>query len=95
MVDETGTQSAGWTTIKEVMDGELRSPGAPPQTPEFSALLPGSIHVGTGERSSPAIPASGSALGSLSSVALSSVRLGGSVSNDRLFTIYRDTKHST
>ena len=47
------------------------------QAPEFFALVQGWLgHAGGGERfRSPAIPASGSALGSLSSVALSSVRL--------------------
>jgi len=59
-----------------------RAAGAPPQTPAFNALLPGC----SGRRASdsgPPIPASGSALGSLASVALSSVRLMSSVARRR------------
>src|SRR5215471_6375578 len=63
----------GWARL---LSRRARS-GALPQTPEFFALVPGwpSASRRRGAFSLPGIPASGSALGSLSSVALSSVRL--------------------
>jgi hypothetical protein len=63
-------------------DRKIRVSGAPPQTPEFSAFAPGlAFHLRllwvAGEPWTPQpIPASGSALGSLSSGDLSSVRVG-------------------